>query len=348
VTINYRFTSDNTAPAAPEVLAALAAVNEGSDAAYGEDAVTARLQQVLAAAFEREPGTIHGWPALNGKAANHLALLAITEPGGLIFCHEGAHIRVDEDDGPARYTQTRLVPIEDDGAGRIAPDALARAIAGQHPVPPGSALSVTNTTEAGTLYQPDELRRLVQIGQTAGLKLHYDGARIANAAAALGCSLADLTWRSSFDILSLGVTKNGGMMAEAVVCFGPATAARFEDRRRWTGHVASKMRFLSAQVIAGIEGDGWRRRAANANRQAARLAAALAEVPGYRFARPVETNHLFLQLSPARRRALASSGYQLFDWEQWGAVRILTNWSTTDDEVDTLAATLRRIAAEHP
>ncbi len=346
--LDHRFASDNTAPAAPEFLAAVEAANNGAAAAYGEDGLTAALQCALAVAFDRETGAVYGWPVLNGKAANHLALLAITQPGGIIFCHQDAHILVDEDDGPAIYTRTRLIGIEDDGTGRMTPGALARAIANHSPVPPGSALSITNANEAGTVYRLEELHELIAVARGAGLTVHIDGARIANAAAALDCALADLTWRAGADIVALGVTKNGGLMAEAVVCFDDAIATRFENQRRWTGHIPSKMRFLAAQIIAGVEGDGWRRRAQHANQQAARLAAALAGVPGYSVARPVEINHIFLQLSPGRRRAIAAAGYFLWDWNQWNAVRILTNWATTDEEVDAFAAVLRRIATEVP
>ena len=339
--INRRFYSDNIAPAAPEFIDALIAANQGDAASYGEDEWTARLQTVAAAAFEFD-GPIAAFPVLNGKAANHLSLLAITEPGGIVFCHEQAHILVDEDDGPERYTDAQFVGLPDNGDGKIAPSELRKAIMNAGPIEYQSALSLTNPTECGTVYSLDELHELFSIAHAADVKVHYDGARIANAAVHLDCALADLTWRAGVDILSLGVTKNGGISAEAVIAFDDEIASRFIEQRAWTGHVPSKMRFLSCQIIAGLDGNGWRRRAETANATAWRLATQLLALPGIDIIRAVDANMIFVALPAPYRERFFAAGYVCEERPDLGpgAIRLLTNWSTTDDQIRQLMSCL--------
>ena len=338
---NRRFYSDNIAPAAPEFIAAIAAANVGDAASYGEDEWTAELQAAARDAFEGD-GRITAFPVLNGKAANHLSLLAITEPGGVVFCHELSHILVDEDDGPERYTDAQFVGIVDDGTGRITTRELRKAIMNAGPVEEMSALSLTNATEHGTVYSVDEVRELVAIAHAAGLLVHLDGARIANAAVRLGASLADLTWRSGVDILSMGVTKNGGLSAEAVIVFNDEIAERFIVQRAWTGHVPSKMRFLSSQLMAGLRGDAWRRRAENANAMAARLATALLTISNVEIVRGVDANLLFVSLPAPLRGRFDRAGYVCETRPDLGedVIRLVTNWSTTDCDIDELISAL--------
>lgn len=339
--INRRFYSDNIAPAAPEFIDAIAAANQGDAASYGGDEWTARLQTVAADAFERD-GPITVFPTLNGKAANHLSLLAVTEPGGLVFCHEHAHILVDEDDGPERYTDAQFVGLPDNGGGKITPRELRKAIMNAGPVEYQSALSLTNPTECGTVYTLDELNELIAIAHAAAIKVHLDGARIANAAVHLDCALAALTWRAGVDILSLGVTKNGGVSADAAVAFDDEIAERFIEQRAWTGHVPSKMRFLSCQIIAGLEGNGWRRRAETANAAALRLADRLLAVPGAEIVREVEANMIFVSLPAPLRERFDLAGFVAEKRPDLGpdVIRLLTNWSTTDRDIEALVNAL--------
>jgi threonine aldolase len=338
--MNYAFTSDNTAPATPEIVASITAANEGAMLSYGDDPWTARLQQAATAAFEA-PEPVSIVPILSGKLANHLALASITEPGGVIFCHEHSHISFDENGGPAYVTRCRLIPLAGDG-DKIAPETLRAAIAIERPLPPHSVLSLTTITEAGQIYTLDEMRVLTAIAREAGMLVHLDGARISNAAAALNCNLADMTWRVGIDVLSLGATKNGGLSAEAVVAFGAANAKRLTEKQMLLCHFPSKMRFLSAQLLAWLENDGWRTRAANANRTAQRLATAFRTMPGVTIGFPVEANILFVELPEEVKARLTAAAYFVYSSTQFGDrySRFVTNWATTDDDIDRLVAAM--------
>ena len=291
------FCSDNVAGAAPEILAALAAANRGAAMPYGADAVTARLQRKVAEIFETEVAV---FPVATGSAANSLALSVMAPPYGAIYCHEAAHINVDECGAPEFFTGgAKLVDLA--GAdGKLHAGDLAAALAGAgagivHHVQP-AAISLTQASECGTVYSPHELHEIADLARANGLKLHLDGARFANAVAGLGCSPADLTWRAGVDALSLGATKNGALAAEAVVFFDRALAAAFGYRRKRAGHLFSKMRFLSAQLEAYLSDDLWLRNARHANRLADRLAQGLAGLPGARLVYPVQANEVFVAL----------------------------------------------------
>ncbi len=338
--MNYEFASDNTAPTTPEILASISEVNLGNVLSYGDDPWTAKLREVVTEAFEA-PHPVGIVPILSGKLANHLSLAAITEHDAIVFCHEHAHILVDENDGPAYITRCRLIGLP--GAqDKIGVATLREAIAREQPLPGGSAFSLTTATEAGAVYSLEEMRELIEIAHEAGMLVHLDGARFANAAAALGCSLADITWRLGVDILSLGATKNGGMAAEAVVAFDPAVSERLTQKQLLLGHYPSKMRYLSSQLIAWIENDGWRARAENANQKAQRLSSALAAIPGVLIVEPVEANLIFVTLPDEVKARLDDAGYYVYSlpWLGEGVVRFVTSWSTTDASIDTLIAAI--------
>ncbi len=275
------FASDNTAPIAPEVMAAILAASRGAAASYGGDAETERVRRLAREVFETEVEIV---PVSTGTAANSLALASIAPPYGAIYCHETAHVLLEEGGGPEFYTGgAKLIGLPG-AAGKLAPERLGEALAlaeaaGVHHAKP-AALSLTQATEWGTVYRPDEIRALAERARGHGLRLHMDGARLANAVARLGCRPADVTWRAGVDILSLGLTKNGAMAAEAVVVFDPALAIGLAERRKRGGHLLSKMRFLSAQLAAMLEDGLWLRHAAHANAMADRLATALGRVPG--------------------------------------------------------------------
>ena len=301
----YDFRSDNVAGAAPEVVDALALAARGTAAAYGGDDWTERLKAQVAALFETEVAV---FPVATGTAANSLALASMTPPFGAVYCHEEAHINVDECGAPELFTGgAKLVGLKG-AAGKLTPDALDSSLAGAgigvvHRVQP-AALSLSQATEAGTVYTPAEVAALAEVANRAGLAVHMDGARFANAVARLGCTPAEMTWKAGVDVLSLGGTKGGCFAAEAVVVFNPALADDLGFLRKRGGHLLSKMRFVSAQMEAWLASGLWLRLARHANAMADRLAAGLAAVPGAEIAFPVEANELFVRLPESAIAAL--------------------------------------------
>ncbi len=342
------FTSDNITGASPEVLAALAAANAGTVASYGADPLSEALTHRATELFER-PVTI--LPVATGTAANALALSVLARPFEAVYCHTAAHVMTDECGAPEFYTGgAKLIglPSRD---GRLTPGQLAEAVAfarsmGVHHVQP-AAVTVSQASEWGTVYGIAELRRLTTAAHELGLKVHMDGARFANAVAALGCSAADASWRAGVDVLSFGASKNGALAAEAVVTFDPALAAELALRRKRSGHLWSKMRFLSAQLLAYLEHDLWLANARHANAMARRLADGLASVAGARLAQPVEANELFVVLPPGVITALRAEGFHFYDWPappgvEGAVVRLVTSYDIAPAAVEALVAAARR------
>jgi threonine aldolase len=343
------FKSDNTAPAAPEILAAVVRANDGVSANYGDDDITERLTAKLSALFEKDVAV---FPVATGTAANALSLAALTPPHGTIFCHEGAHIHVDECGAPEFYSGgAKVVPVK--GAhGKLTPDALKAAVAKHprgvvHQTQP-STVSLTQATELGTCYTPAELSALSAFARAERLALHMDGARLANAIAHLKCAPADVTWKAGIDALSFGFTKNGAMAAEAVIFFDPSRAADLLYRRKRAGHLFSKMRYLSAQIDAMLEGGLWLKLAERANAMATRLAEGLQLCKGVSLEHPIEANEVFVRLpSVAAMRALASAGAEFYEWEPptegRPLIRLVCAFSTTPAEVDAFLAAARKL-----
>lgn len=345
------FVSDNTAGAAPEILAALARANDGTAVSYGGDAITRRLTQKLSALFEKDVAL---FPVATGTAANALALATLTPHYGAVICHESAHIHVDECGAPEFYSQgAKLVPLK--GAhGKITPEAIKSALSHyqkgvvHHPQP--ATISITQATELGTSYTLAEIAALSGLAKAEGMALHMDGARFVNALAFLKCAPADITWKAGVDAMSFGVTKNGALAAEAVIFFDPARAADVDYRRKRGGHLFSKMRFLSAQIEAMLDDGLWLRLAGHANAMARRLADGLAGLPGYTVAHAVEANEVFVKLpSETAFKALEKAGARFYLWEPTTdgrpLIRLVCSWSTKDAEVDAFLAAARRIAA---
>jgi len=341
------FASDNVTAAAPEILAALAAANEGAAMPYGNDPVTRRLEAAFNALFER---AVASFPVATGSAANALALAVMAPPYGAIYCHPDSHINTDECGAPELFTGgAKLVPIPGK-AGKIAAadfaEVLARAGKGVvHHVQP-AAISLSNESEAGTLYRPEEIRAIAEIAHKNGLYLHVDGARFANAVASLGVTPAELTWRCGVDALSFGATKNGALGAEAVVFFDPKLAESFGYRRKRGGHLFSKMRFVSAQLEAYLKDGLWLRHASHANRMAKRLADGLAAIPGVELLFPVEGNEIFARLPDAAIKGAMAEGYVFYRWqgETDEKCRFVCAFDTKAADVDGLLAALRRHA----
>jgi threonine aldolase len=347
------FESDNTAGIAPAILNAIVRTNEGVARAYGEDGVTAHLKARLAQLFEREVGA---YLVATGTAANALALAQIAPPWGAVLCHEECHLALDECGAPEFFgAGLKLIPLPGDG-GKIAAPTLAAALhrgawGGPHHVT-AAVLSLTQATECGTIYRPDEIRELAAIAHAYGLKVHVDGARFGNALVRLGISAAASSWQCGVDILSFGATKGGAMGAEAVVVFDPKLALGMDERRKRAGHLISKHRFVAAQLAAYLADDLWLELARGANGMADRLAAALAEA-GLTLVWPVEANEIFVILPRRLDERLRAAGARYFAWtaknlparapvaDDEVLVRLVASFATSGADVDKLVAVIR-------
>jgi threonine aldolase len=347
------FASDNVAPIAPEVLAALARVNGGTAHSYGDDPETRRLGARAREIFETDL-IIH--PVTTGTAANALALAVMAPPCTGIFCHDLAHVNTDECGAPEFYTGGAKLLGLASADGKLKAEQLAAPIAharemGVHHVAP-AALSVSQATEWGTVYTRDELAALAVAAHAAGLGVHMDGARFANALVHLGCSPAEATWKCGIDVLSLGATKNGALAAEAVIFFDPALARDFERRRKRAGHLWSKMRYLSAQLNAYLDDALWLRCARAANDLAQRLAQGLRQ-RDIRLVQAVEANEVFAEFPAALSAALRAEGFEFYDWPAPpGApaplVRLVTAYDMDAADIDALLAAVSRCAPGKP
>jgi len=333
------FASDNAYGAWPEIVAAIGTAASGAVSSYGEDAITAGLRDKFSALFEREVAV---FPVISGTAANALALATLTPQHGAIFCHAESHIAVDECGAPEFFTHgAKLVGLEGKDA-KLTPAILESALAHYHKgfvhhVQP-SCLSVTQASELGTVYTPGEIAALSSLAHAHAMNVHMDGARFANALATLDCSPAEATWRAGVDVLSFGATKNGALGAEAVIFFNPKEAGDFEYRRKKGGHLISKMRFVSAQLDAYLEGGRWLAAARRANALATRLAEGLGAVAGAEIAHPVGANAVFARLPQAMIARLRAQGAQFYDWSPPEAgrtlVRLVTSFATPQGDIE--------------
>jgi threonine aldolase len=329
------FASDNVTGIAPEILAAIAAANRGPAMPYGADEITRRLEQRFAEVFEHPVAV---FPVATGTAANSLALACLAPPWGAVYCHDEAHIATDECGAPEFFTGGAKLVTCPGEHGKLTPETLAGRIGGAgvvHNVQP-AVVSITQETEAGTVYRPEEITALSGVARAHGLPLHMDGARFANAVASLGCAPAAITWRAGVDVLSFGATKNGALAAEAVVFFDPAQADAFGFRRKRAGHLLSKLRFVSVQLEAYLSADLWLRNARHANAMAARLGAGLALLPGARLLHPVEANEIFIELPEAVIDRLAAAGFGFYRWGDAPVLRLVTAFDTDPAAVESL------------
>jgi threonine aldolase len=337
------FASDNAYGAAPEMFEALRMVNEGSAASYGEDAWTMQLELDLARIFEHEVAV---FPVITGTAANALALSTLAPSHGAIFCHRDAHIATDECGAPELFTHGAKLVCLEGGFGRITPDglenALSHVVAGSVHHSQPACVSITQASELGTCYRPEDIHAIASIARRHGMALHMDGARLANAIAFLGCTPAEATWKTGVDALSLGMTKNGALAAEAVVFFGDVHVRDFAFRRKKFGHLLSKLRFVSAQLACAFEDDRWLAWARRANALARSLAERLAGISGIAIVNPVEANLVFVSMPETLRRQLRSRGAQFYDWGPPRAgsrlVRFVTSFATPEEDIDRLIA----------
>jgi threonine aldolase len=335
------FLSDTAAPAHPAVIEALAAVNAGPAPSYGADDASARVRAALRDVFECE---LEVWLVGSGTAANALALSLICGPDGAIACHREAHIERDERGAPEFFTGGGKLSLLDGEHGRIDPARLADRLAGNHPEfvheTPLHALSISNLNECGEAYRPEEVAELAGRSRAAGLFVHVDGARFANAVAGLECAPAALSWRAGVDVLSLGFTKTGAVGCEAVVLFGRAMALKDKllQRAKRGGHMPPKMRYLAAQAEAMLKDDLWLQLAASANASARNLALALFRAGGG-IDHNVAGNEVFARLRPRQAKALERVGAQFYRWHD-GSLRFVCSWVTTEAEIAAAAAAL--------
>lgn len=337
------FCSDNVTVMAPEILAALSAANHDAAMGYGNDDVTRRVEKQVSELFEKDVAV---FPVATGTACNALALSVMTPPFGAIYCHELAHINVDECGSPELYTGgAKLIDLPG-ACGKLDAalilDELARGAQGNvHNVQP-AVVSLTQATEQGTVYKPAEVAEIAEAAHRHALKVHMDGTRFANAVASLGCAPADVTWRAGIDVLSLGGTKNGAMAAEAVVFFDRALAASFGFQRKRGGHLFSKMRFVSAQLEALFKDGLWLKHAAHSNRMARRLADGVARVPGAEILNAVEANLFFVRLPEVVLKGLEADGFRYYREGGPGIIRLVCAFNTDPAHVDAFIASAMR------
>ncbi len=347
------FASDNVMGASRPVLDALVAANEGALPAYGADPITARVERRLAEIFERD---LSASLVATGTAANALALSVLVPPYGLAVCHREAHVIDDECGAPEFFMHgAKLAGLPGVGA-KLDPATVAAFLDGLSPsvkqMPP-KALTISQVTECGLVYTPDEIWALADVVKPRGLALHMDGARFANALVALGCTPAEMTWKAGVDALSFGATKNGCLAAEAVIFFDPAIAESLPYRRKRSGHILSKGRLLAAQMEGYLAGDHWLANARHANAMAARLAAGLVALPGVRLAWEAQANEVFAILPRSLDAALKAAGAVYHPWspaslatgEAVGAdemlIRLVTSFATPEAAVDAFLAAAR-------
>ena len=338
------FTSDNASGAAPEIMAALQRANEGYARSYGADAIMDRVRAQLRTVFDAPEAAVY--LAATGTAANALSLALFCPPWGAIFAHPEAHIAVDECGAPEFYTNGAKLVTVDGAHGKMTPATLAQTLGrvgdSVHSVQKG-ILSITNVTEAGTVYSPAEVAALTAVAKAHGLPCHLDGARFANALAATGATASEMTWKAGIDVVSFGGTKNGCLGVEAVVIFDAAKAWEFELRRKRGGHLFSKHRFLSAQMQAYLTDDLWMRLATHANAMASRLALGIARIPQTHLLHPAGANMLFPEWPEGTHDRAEARGANYYRWtapKGRESARLVASWSTTTAEVDGLLAAI--------
>jgi threonine aldolase len=333
------FASDNYAGAHPEVLAAITAANEGHAVSYGADPWTQRAQEALRTHLG--PDTV-ALLVFNGSGANVLALRCACRPWEAVICAQSSHVNVDEGGAPEAVAGVKLLTV-DSPDGKLTPDdirARVTRLGDEHAVQP-RLLTVTQSTEMGTRYTPDELHEITAAAHELGLLVHIDGSRLANAAAGLGVGLADVSFAAGADLLSLGGTKNGMMLGEALVFRNGSLAQGAQYLRKQTLQLASKGRFLAAQFVAMYEGDLWRRTASHANAMATRLAHRLDNLPDVTVTQRVQANAVFAVVPPAAADQVREQ-WPFYTWEQTtGEVRLMCSWDTEPTEVDALTDALR-------
>ena len=345
--MNYHFASDNTSGICPEAWAALAEANRGRVPSYGNDDWTRRACDLLRGVFEKPDAEVYF--VFNGTAANSLALAALCQSYHSVICHDYAHVETDECGAPEFFSNGTKLLVATGPDGKLPPDAVERLILKRTDIhfPKPRVLSLTQSTEWGTVYALDEVRALTAVAKRHGLAVHMDGARFANAAAALsergGVTPADFTWRAGVDVLCFGGTKNGMATSEAVVFFNPQLATEFDYRCKQAGQLASKMRFHGTQWVGLLQDGAWLRHGAHANHMTQKLAAALRQMPAVKILVEPEVNAVFAEMPPAAAEGLKKRGWYFYSFIGAHGYRLMCSWDTRDEDIDGFVADLRTV-----
>lgn len=339
-----QFASDNNSGICPEAWAALAEANQGHERSYGDDRWTQRAADLLREMFETDCEVFF---VFNGTAANSLALSSCCQSYHSILCHELAHVETDECGAPEFFSNGTKVLLLAGPNGKVDAGAIERTVKKRTDLhfPKPRVVSVTNATEVGTVYRPDELKAIWARTKALNLKLQMDGARFANAVAMLGCAPKEITWQAGVDVLCFGGTKNGMGVGEAVVFFDREMAREFEYRCKQAGQLASKMRFLSAPWVGLLQDGAWLRHATHANAMAALLETRLRELAPVQLLFPREANGVFAELPPSAITALRAKGWLFYTFIGAGGCRFMCSWDTQPTDVEALAADLRAALA---
>ena len=344
--MELNFRSDNEFPAAPAIMAALIDANHGTAWAYAEDSFSERLDDAFSELFGTTTTVV---PLSTGTVANAIALACVTPPWGGVFCHRNAHILNDECGAPEFFGNgLRLIPV-DGPEGKFTASALQQTIVatagyGVHAYVP-SAVSLTQSTESGTIYQPEEISSICAVATENDMATHLDGARFGNAIAALACHPGDVSWKAGIQMMSFGASKNGCMAAEALLFFDhPELREKAERLRKRSGHLLSKMRYVSAQLLAYIENGLWLDLAKNANQQAARFSQAVVQHPNASLEYPVHANEVFVKWTAAGFQKLEESGIQFLTWPgRDDLARFVFSHCTSSKETETLCTRLAEL-----
>ena len=338
---SQQFASDNYSGVCPEAWAAMELANQGHQRAYGDDEWTARAADHFRRLFETDCEVFF---AFNGTAANSLALSALCQSYHSVICSDVAHVETDECGAPEFFSNGSKLLTARSEAGKLTSEAIREIALKRQDIhyPKPRVVTLTQATEVGTLYRPDELKAISATCRELGLNLHMDGARFANACASLGCSPAELSWKAGVDVLCFGGTKNGMAVGEAILFFRKELAEDFDYRCKQAGQLASKMRFLSAPWVGLLENDAWLRHAQHANACARLLSELIADIPQVSLMFPVEANGVFLNMPQPALAALQGRGWRFYTFIGGGA-RFMCSWDTSEARVRELAADVRAV-----
>jgi threonine aldolase len=338
---HHQFASDNTAGICPEVLAALEEANRGAAVSYGDDEWTRRVRKLVRDVFETD---CDAYLVFNGTAANALALAQLCQPFHSVVCHDHAHIQTDECGAPEFYTRGSKLLLVGGDAGKIDIHQADSLIARQPEVHAHKprVISITQATEFGTLYTRDEIGAIAEFVRRREMFLHMDGARFANAIAALGCPPKEITWKIGVDVLCFGGTKNGAAAAELVIFFKKELSQEFDYRLKQAGQLASKTRFLSAQWLGLLQNDVWLQNAKHANAMAGKLSERISADGKIEIVLPVEANAVFVRLSEQFTRGLNSRGWHFYKFIEPDVYRVMCSWATTETEIDQFVGDVLR------
>ncbi len=332
--------SDNYAGICPEAWAAMADANALHAPAYGDDRHTQEAADLVRQLFQADCEVFF---VLNGTAANSLALASLCQSYHSVLCSETAHVETDECGAPEFFSNGTKVLTMPGPDGKVTPDGVTHLVHKRSDIhyPKPRVVSITQPTEQGVVYRPDEIAAVAEVAHRLGLRVHMDGARFAGAVAALGCAPADVTWRAGVDVLCFGGTKNGMALSEAVIFFDRALAREFDYRCKQAGQLASKMRFLAAPWVGLLRDGAWLRHAAHSNSMARRLLELVSPLPGVRVVRAPQVNSVFVQLPPGVADALRGRGWRFYDFIAGVGSRLMTAWDTSEEDLRAFVADLR-------